>query len=108
MYLIIGIIIAAALFFYFLRRTDNIIEKERKEKEEKKTENLPEKTPATPQIVDHEAHEEEAAAIAMALFLYKRDLHDKESFTITMQKVSRIYSPWNSKIYTLRQIPNRR
>lgn len=108
MYLVAGIVIAVALFFYFLRRTDHILEQEKKEKNEKETENIPEKAPATPQIVDHEAHEEEAAAIAMALFLYKRDLHDKESFTITMQKVSRIYSPWNSKIYTLRQIPNRR
>ena len=105
MYLIVGVIIAVALFFYFHRRTNQILEKEKKEKE---TGNIAEKAPATPQIVDHEAHEEEAAAIAMALFLYKRDLHDKESFTITMQKVSRIYSPWNSKIYTLRQIPNRR
>lgn len=49
--------------------------------------------------------EETAAAIALAIHMYKTDLHDKESFTITLKKVSRIYSPWSSKIYTLRQNP---
>ena len=49
--------------------------------------------------------EEEAAAIALAIHMYKRELHDIESLTITLKKVSRIYSPWSSKIYTLRQNP---
>lgn len=53
----------------------------------------------------NEAEEETAAAIALAIHMYKTDLHDKESFTITLKKVSRIYSPWSSKIYTLRQNP---
>jgi hypothetical protein len=49
--------------------------------------------------------EEEAAAIALAIHMYKRELHDIESLTITLKKVSRIYSPWSSKIYTIRQNP---
>ncbi len=53
----------------------------------------------------NDAEEEIAAAIALAIHMYKTDLHDKESFTITLKKVSRIYSPWSSKIYTLRQNP---
>ncbi len=48
---------------------------------------------------------EEAAAIALAIHMYKRELHDIESLTITLKKVSRIYSPWSSKIYTIRQNP---
>jgi hypothetical protein len=56
---------------------------------------------------DSDIQEEEAAAIALAIHLYKSELHDQESLTITLQKVSRIYSPWSSKIYTLRQNPRR-
>ena len=49
--------------------------------------------------------EEEAAAIALAIHMYTQEMHDIESVTITLKKVSRIYSPWSSKIYTLRQNP---
>jgi len=49
--------------------------------------------------------EEEAAAIALAIHMYKREIHDMESLTITLKKVSRVYSPWSSKIYTIRQNP---
>jgi len=45
------------------------------------------------------------AAIAMALHLYFNEQHDKESYTLTISKVSRTYSPWSSKIYGLRQYP---
>ncbi len=46
---------------------------------------------------------EVAAAIAMAIYLC-RDLHDNESDIITIKKVSKIYSPWSSKIYGMRFI----
>lgn len=49
--------------------------------------------------------EEEAAAIALAINMYQTEIHDLESLTITLKKVSRVYSPWSSKIYTLRQNP---
>lgn len=42
---------------------------------------------------------DEIAAIAMALHLYKNELHDSESLTLTINKISRVYSPWSSKIY---------
>lgn len=45
------------------------------------------------------------AAIAMALYLYQNELHDNENTILTIQKVSRNYSPWSSKIYTLRKSP---
>lgn len=41
-----------------------------------------------------------AAAIAMALYLYAGEIHDEESGVITIKKISRLYSPWNSKIYS--------
>ena len=45
------------------------------------------------------------AAIALALHLYHSQIHDIESFKITINKVSRNYSPWSSKIYGLRRFP---
>lgn len=47
------------------------------------------------------------AAIALALHLYQSELHDYENTVLTIQKVSRTYSPWSSKIYTLRKTPNK-
>ena len=47
------------------------------------------------------------AAIAMALHLYQSEMHDYENTVLTIQKVSRTYSPWSSKIYTLRKTPNK-
>lgn len=44
---------------------------------------------------------EVTAAIAMAIYLY-RDLHDTESDILTIKKISKDYSPWNSKIYGMR------
>ena len=50
---------------------------------------------------------EEAAAIAMALHEFMNDAHDVEDMILTINKVMRTYSPWSSKIYTLRQTPKR-
>lgn len=46
------------------------------------------------------------AAIAMALYLYQNELHDLENTVLTIRKTSRNYSPWSSKIYTIRKYPN--
>jgi len=45
------------------------------------------------------------AAIALALYLYSNQLHDIESFKLTINRVSKNYSPWSSKIYGLRNYP---
>lgn len=47
------------------------------------------------------------AAIAMALHLYLHQIRDEENTVITIKKIARTYSPWNSKIYNLRQVPQR-
>lgn len=54
----------------------------------------------------HEITGELNAAIAMTLYLYASELHDAENTVLTINKVSRTYSPWSSKIYTLRKTPN--
>ena len=43
----------------------------------------------------------EQAAIAMAMHLHF-DAHDEEPHVITIQEVARRYSPWSSKIYSMR------
>ena len=45
----------------------------------------------------------EQAAIAMAMHLYF-DAHDEEPHVITIQEVERRYSPWSSKIYSMRNM----
>ena len=34
------------------------------------------------------------------------DAHDRENTVLTINKVKRAYSPWNSKIYNMRHLPN--
>lgn len=46
------------------------------------------------------------AAIAMALHDYL-EAHDQESTILTIKKLRRAYSPWSSKIYGLRETPQR-
>ncbi len=48
------------------------------------------------------------AAIATALYEMSDDNHDIENTVLTIRKVQRSYSPWSSKIYTLRQTPNKK
>lgn len=59
-------------------------------------------------IVPGQIHEEEIAAIVTALRLYKGELHDRESEVLTIMSIKRAYSPWNSKIHGLTQMPNRK
>jgi glutaconyl-CoA/methylmalonyl-CoA decarboxylase subunit delta len=44
---------------------------------------------------------DEIAAIGLALCSYFSDVHDQESNILTVKKVSKLYSPWSSKIYGL-------
>lgn len=50
---------------------------------------------------------EEFAAISMAMHELQNDAHDFEDMIITINKVKRTYSPWSSKIYTLRETPKK-
>jgi Na+-transporting methylmalonyl-CoA/oxaloacetate decarboxylase gamma subunit len=46
------------------------------------------------------------AAIAMAIY-EATELHDDENTILTIKNTERKYSPWSSKIYTLRETPKR-
>ena len=41
----------------------------------------------------------------MALAEHFGDQHDMEDTIITIRRLKKAYSPWNSKIYNLRQTP---
>ena len=44
---------------------------------------------------------EVSAALAMAVYL-TTELHDNESGVLTIKKINKVYTPWSSKIYGLR------
>ena len=48
------------------------------------------------------------AAISMAMHEFQSDVHDVEDTVLTITRVKRSYSPWSSKIYTLRETPQRK
>lgn len=58
-------------------------------------------------VTEDEISAEIFAAISAALHTYMEDeeAHDYEHTILTIDKVTRNYSPWSSKIYTLRETP---
>lgn len=48
------------------------------------------------------------AAISLALSEYLGDKHDVEDTILTIKRMQRAYSPWNSKIYNLRTLQDHR
>ena len=87
---------ALVLLFYFFNLLSKLINKNIKFKLLKQGKLHPADTGK-----DISVPGEVTAAIGMALYL-SMDIHDEESNVITIKKVSRIYSPWSSKIYGLR------
>ncbi len=45
-----------------------------------------------------------SAAIGLALYLHLNEIHDEESNVMTIKRVSRTYSPWSSKLYSMRNL----
>ena len=54
---------------------------------------------------ENKINEETIAAIALSIYMNRTELHDFESSKLTIQRISRNYSPWSSKIYSLRRSP---
>ncbi|NTW69104.1 MAG: hypothetical protein HGB23_04570 [Chlorobiaceae bacterium] len=44
---------------------------------------------------------EVSAAIGVAISLYLNELHDQDTAILTIKKVGKSYTPWNSKIYNV-------
>jgi Oxaloacetate decarboxylase, gamma chain. len=97
--LIVFILNILGKFFISLEKTAP----DRTEKETIPTENTETEDTASPA---EEASGEIIAAISMALYDYFSEKHDKESNIVTIKKVNKPYSPWNSKIYGLNSLDN--
>lgn len=61
-------------------------------------------TPEEARLPDiHDTTGDLGAAIGLALYFYKNQLHDNENTILTIQKAAKAYSPWSSKIYGIRK-----
>ncbi len=56
---------------------------------------------------DGDVSAEVLAAIGTALYELQENVHDVENTVLTINKVTRNYSPWSSKIYSLRELPKK-
>jgi Na+-transporting methylmalonyl-CoA/oxaloacetate decarboxylase gamma subunit len=92
----------AFLFLFFKTVGFSMTHKERKAAKEKA---LAKEKSAIVSKKEEGMSGEIGAAIAMALHMYRNQLHDQEDPVITIAKVSKTYSPWSSKIYGLRKSP---
>ena len=61
--------------------------------------------PAKVPVADEEIPAEIVAAIGLALRRYETDLLEMESTVLTINRVAKAYSPWNSKIYGIQNQP---
>ncbi len=99
-----GIVFSALLLlciaFKIISKIGATVSRQNKAKAQSKSES----TAVTAKDVEHDSGEE-IAAICMALYQHL-NAHDTESTVLTINKVKRAYSPWNSKIYNLRQLPH--
>lgn len=92
---------ALALIYLIFRSTGKYFSRSKAPAAQVKTSEV-QTTPVKP----GELSGEMSAAIAMALHMYQSEIHDEENTVLTIKKVSRTYSPWSSKIYTLRKYPH--
>lgn len=91
--------ILSILFLCFGKISESLLSK-KKRQTAKNSEGKP--------IAHHEAEVDSGeviAAIGMALSEHFGDGHDMEETILTIRRMKRAYSPWNSKIYNLRQMP---
>lgn len=91
---------ALAMLYFIFKTTGSFFVKRSNRSKKVKTSDSAEIT------AEEDLSGEVSAAIAMALHLYQTEFHDEENTVLTIKKVSRTYSPWSSKIHTLRKYPN--
>ena len=92
------IVFAALTFFfvtfYFLPKLINIRIKKMHIKQ----------NPQCTQKLDEEITGATMAAISTALYIFLNEQHDDESYELTIKKISKRYSPWSSKIYSMNNL----
>ena len=101
MCIVFSALLILSLCFYIISKIGEKVSKSNK----MKAHGIERKETPRSERPDHDSGEE-IAAIVMALHEHL-NAHDAESAILTINKVKRAYSPWSSKIYNLRQLPNR-
>jgi len=91
---ILIVILSLSVLYLFLKAIPKIIEWQARSRAKSKGSPEVQKFGQLPSGVD--------AAISAALFLYFNDNHDEENTIMTIKKVTNNYSPWSSKIYSMR------
>ena len=99
------VVFTALILLYSVFRYIGHYNMKKSKKNALKAQGLPTDNVKESTVVPGEGSGEVYAAIAYALYLYQNEIHDEESAILTIDKVTRNYSPWSSKIYTLRQTP---
>lgn len=100
MIIVIGALVILSIFFnVFGKISEKLLSKKKLAAQGKSIDDIDE---------DHEHVDsgETIAAIAMALSEHFNDKHDMEDTILTIRRMRRAYSPWNSKIYNLRETPD--
>lgn len=99
MCIVIGALVVLSILFYIFGSISKkfLTHKKKKKHAEKMT---------SPGEDDHApASGETFAAIAAALAQHFSIDHDKEDTILTIRRMRKAYSPWNSKIYNMRDVP---
>lgn len=94
------VFLALLVLFIFIANLQRLLVGKQRKK-------LKEKGDRTAEGTDLTMSGEVSAAIAMALHLHFAEVHDFENTVLTIKKVQRVYSPWSSKLYGLRQYPSK-
>lgn len=99
----VALMLLYLLFKYLARVYKSEFQVQLKKKKDKKASD----EDTDDEISVEELNSEVNAAIALAVHLYRNQLHDEEEAVLTIKKVTKTYSPWSSKLYMLRQIPSK-
>lgn len=100
MCIVVGALVLLSLFFLgFGKISEKLLSKKKLEAHGKTIDDVDD---------DHEHVDsgESIAAIALALAEHFNDQHDMEDTILTIRRMRRAYSPWNSKIYNIRETPD--
>ena len=105
---VLFISITMTLLYFIFKFMGNFYIRSAAKKSKKKTSTVSGDKTGTDKVKNRVITNDELAVIAIALYKYAQELKDKEVMTLTINRVSKAYSPWSSKIYGLRHFPEKK
>lgn len=103
-----AVVFSALLVLYLIFRTVGKYNIWLAKKKERRAKGIPAKAKEAITPGEEQVNAEVIAAIALALQQWEEYVHDVESMVLTINRVTKSYSPWSSKIYGLTQTPNKK